>query len=121
MWSAAACRRLCDLARYCGCNEARQALQEKAVAQLPHSIFISAHCSVIEHGAMVFLFWRHSNNRWRSEDRRYEPSSDTTPLALLHPHSGFSRDHRNRVLLRILRLHLQDLDLRFSVAHGSHD
>ena len=69
MWSAAACRRLCDLARYCRFNEARQALQEKAVAQLPHSIFISAHCSVIEHGAMVFLFWRHSNNRWRSEDR----------------------------------------------------
>jgi hypothetical protein len=29
MWSAAACRRLCDLAGYCGFNEARQALQRK--------------------------------------------------------------------------------------------
>jgi hypothetical protein len=89
--------------------------------KLPHSIFISAHCSVIEHGAMVCLFWRHSNNRWRSEDRRYEPFAETALLALLHPHSGFARDHRNRALLRILRLHLQDLDLRFSVTHGSND
>lgn len=120
MWSAAACRRLCDLARYCRFNEAEQALQEKAVAS----------CRTPYSSRRIVLLL--NTERWCVSSgvtattggglkTAAQPFSETTPLALLHPHSGFSRDHRNRVLLRILRLHLQDLDLRFSVAHGSHD
>jgi hypothetical protein len=42
MWSAAACRRLCDLAGYCGLKEARQASEEKALASYALHIDLAA-------------------------------------------------------------------------------
>ncbi len=120
MWSAAACRRFAISRGFA--DSMRRALQEKAVAsyRTPYRsrrtvLLLNTKRWCVSSGVTA------TTGGGLKTDRRYEPFAETPPLALLHPHSGFSRDHRNRALLRILRLHFQDLDLRFSVAQGSND